>query len=149
VRALVRLCQFDLARVSTGGTSGGGLDVRRKLPPLNRRQVLRLTPALRQAHDRWQEGQLADSEADRIPHRARQLALSLVELGEDPSNVEAQLLRWRFHPALASAATTWAWERHHRAAAAAEAAAAEADTRPSATGRIDLVARAGELHHQV
>jgi hypothetical protein len=153
VRALVRLCQFDLARVSSGDATGpGGLDVRRKLPPLNRRQVLRLSPALRQAHDRWQESQLADGEADRIPHRARQLALSLIELGEDAANVEGQLLHWRFHPALASAATTWAWERHRTAAAAAAALAPTTDSPesgPSASGRIDLVARASELHHQV
>src|SRR5438034_10113701 len=49
VRALARLCQFDLAQASHGGT----LAVRRKVPPLNRRQVMRLTDALQAAHERW------------------------------------------------------------------------------------------------
>jgi hypothetical protein len=44
--------------------------------------------------------------------RARQLALSLVELGEDGAGTERQLHRWRFHPALASEATAWALDRH-------------------------------------
>ena len=55
VRALARLCQFDLAQASHGGT----LAVRRKVPPLNRRQVMRLTDALQAAHERWQQQQLA------------------------------------------------------------------------------------------
>jgi hypothetical protein len=49
--------------------------------------------------------------ADDMRDRARQLALSLVELGEDGAGTERQLHRWRFHPALASEATAWALDR--------------------------------------
>jgi hypothetical protein len=50
------------------------------------------------------------------------LALSLLELGEDLEEAERQLLRWRYHPALAREAVVWAAEAH-RSAEAAEAAA--------------------------
>ena len=115
VRALLRLSQFDLARPATDGA----LEVRRKIPPINRRQLLRLPPDLRQAHDEWQRSPRAATtpEPEQLHHRARQLALSLIELGEERGAVERQLLHWRFHPALAGAATAWAWERHRRAAA--------------------------------
>jgi hypothetical protein len=54
LRALTRTIQFELAE-PRGDTL---LAVRRKVPPLNRRQVLRLSPALQEAHARWQERQL-------------------------------------------------------------------------------------------
>ena len=53
--------------------------------------------------------------------RARRLALSLLELGEDVEATERQLHRWRFHPIAAREATAWAWRRHSEAKAAAEA----------------------------
>jgi hypothetical protein len=46
-----------------------------------------------------------------LQDRARHLALSLLELGEDGPATERQLNRWRFHPAMASEATTWALDR--------------------------------------
>ena len=57
--------------------------------------------------------------AEALSKRARRLALSLVELGEDVEATERQLLRWRFHPTLAREATRWAWEHHATALAAA------------------------------
>jgi 3-oxoadipate enol-lactonase len=39
--------------------------------------------------------------AEAARRRSRQLALSLLELGEGPDEVERQLMRWRYHPALA------------------------------------------------
>jgi hypothetical protein len=54
-RALGRLVQFDLARWHP---ADGALEVRRNVPPLNRRQVLHLTENLRASHDRWQAEQL-------------------------------------------------------------------------------------------
>jgi hypothetical protein len=93
------------------------LSVRRRLPPLARRQVERLSPALQQAHERWQQAQLSDPPAESQRRRGRQLALSLVELGEDAEATERQLLRWRYHPALAREAATWAWRQHQTATA--------------------------------
>ncbi|MHB8671823.1 MAG: hypothetical protein ACYDAD_14895 [Acidimicrobiales bacterium] len=122
MRALLRSCQFHLARVvvspaaeGTGdGVDGVTMAFRRKLPPLNRRQVARLGPSLRDAHARWQQDQLAVPAAEVLRRRARRLALSVLELGEDLEGTERQLLRWRFHPALAQEASAWAWERHQR-----------------------------------
>ena len=87
----------------------------RKLPPLSRRQAARLSPQLQAAHERWQAEQLdlPPGEADR--RRSRQLALSLLELGEEVEEVERQLLRWRYHPAMARESATWALDRHQHA----------------------------------
>ena len=42
-----------------------------------------------------------------------------VELGESCEDVERQLVRWRYHPALASEAAHWAAEQHRQVVAAA------------------------------
>lgn len=106
-RTLARCCQFGVTRFLAPTT----LQVRRKLPPLTRRQVARLPESLRDDHAQWVDRPPAAA-ADDMRDRARQLALSLVELGEDGAGTERQLHRWRFHPALASEATAWAIERH-------------------------------------
>ncbi|CAN5518216.1 hypothetical protein BH20ACT2_BH20ACT2_25480 [soil metagenome] len=122
MRALSRSCQFGLAQ-SLGG--GDGLAVRRKVPPLNRHQVERLPAELRTAHQAWQDDALREPSVEHLRRRARHLALSLLELGEDLETTERQLHRWKFHPALAREASAWAWRRHTEALAAAEAAVAE------------------------
>ena len=114
LRAVTRTIQFELARPEEDGV----LAIRRKVPPLNRRQLLRLPPALQSAHTRWQEQQLHVPTAEELRRRGRLLALSLVELGEDLEATERQLLRWRYHPALARDAALWAWQRHRAALAA-------------------------------
>jgi hypothetical protein len=113
MRALGRVCQFDLGQLQDEGT----LAVRRKLPPLNRRQVERLPDMLRAAHTRWQEEQLRIPAVEGLRRRCRRLALSLVELGEDFEGIERQLHRWKFHPALAHESAAWAWRRHQESAA--------------------------------
>jgi hypothetical protein len=118
LRTVNRMIQFELARVLDAGA--GELAVRRRLPPLSRRQTARLSPALQAAHDRWQAEQLQEPPAEAQRRRGRQLALSLLELGEDMEAAERQLLRWRYHPALAREAVSWAVAAH-RSAAAAEA----------------------------
>ena len=75
------MIQFELAQVLSPGA--GELAVRRRLPPLSRRQTARLSPALQAAHERWQAEQLKEPPAEAQRRRARQLALSLLELGED------------------------------------------------------------------
>jgi hypothetical protein len=117
VRALGRCCQFGLAQLHDRST----LAVRRKLPPLNRRQVERLPEALQAAHAKWQDDQL-HSPGDQLRRRARRLALSLLELGEDLESTERQLGRWKFHPSVSREASAWAWDRHRRALAAAQSA---------------------------
>ena len=116
VRALTRCCQFDLARP---GEEEGSLAVRRRLPPLNRRQLMRLPPELQAAHQQWQDEQLRTPAAESLRRRVRRLALSLLELGEDLEATERQLLRWKFHPELCREAAGWAWARHRQAMAEA------------------------------
>ena len=115
LRTVNRMIQFELARVR----GPDQLEVRRRLPPLSRRHTVRLSPALQEAHDRWQAEQLLDPPEEGQRRRARHLALSLLELGEDPESVERQLARWRYHPALVKDAAAWATERHRSALAAA------------------------------
>ncbi|MBV8297639.1 MAG: hypothetical protein JO085_12435 [Acidimicrobiia bacterium] len=119
MRALGRVCQFELGSLESEDT----LAVRRKLPPLNRRQVSRLPDLLRQAHERWQEEQLRIPTVEGLRQRCRRLALSLVELGDDLEATERQLHRWKFHPAMAHEAAGWAWRRHREACAAVGATA--------------------------
>ena len=111
MRALSRCCQFDVAEARADGT----LAVRRKLPPLNRRQIVRLPPELAAAHQAWQESELQTPAHEQQRRRARRLALSLVELGEETEAAEQQLARWKFHPTLCREAAAWAAERHHQA----------------------------------
>jgi hypothetical protein len=111
MRALARVCQFELGQLEDEAT----LAVRRKIPPLNRRQVARLPEPLRDAHQQWQDEQLRTPPIEAVRRRCRRLALSLLELGEDLEGTERQLHRWRFHPALAHESAAWAWKRHQEA----------------------------------
>ncbi len=121
MRSIDRCCQFGAAQQLGDAT----LEVRRKLPPLTRSQVQRLPDALQREHKQWQEEQLPPNDVTQLRQRARRLALSLLELGEDVEAAERQLHRWRFHPALAREATEWAFDRHRNAAAAAAAQSAD------------------------
>lgn len=115
LRTVNRMIQFELAKV----VGPDQVSVRRRLPPLSRRHTVRLSPALQEDHARWQADQLSDPPEESQRRRARQLALSLLELGEDPESVERQLTRWRYHPAAVKDAAAWAMERHRTALAAA------------------------------
>ncbi len=117
LRTVNRMIQFELAQVAASDE----LLVRRRLPPLSRRQTVRLSEALQEAHERWMADQLKVPPAEAQSRRCKQLALSLLELGEDPEQAERQLLRWRYHPALAREAAAWAAELHRSAPAEAEA----------------------------
>jgi hypothetical protein len=69
--------------------------------------VERLPDGLRAEHERWQ-ARSANEEAEALRRRARALAASLLDLGEDVEAAERQLHRWRFHPAIAHDAIRWA-----------------------------------------
>lgn len=116
MRALARSCQFGLAHPVDTQT----LAVRRRLPPLSRRQVERLPDSLRDEHAGWHDRAVPATSVTDLRTRAKRLALTLVDLGEDFDATERQLHRWRFHPAMAHEATAWAWE--HRQAAARQVA---------------------------
>jgi hypothetical protein len=114
MRALGRCCQFQLAQPEDDGV----LAFRRRMPPLNRRQLVRLPESLQHEHDAWNDQQRTEPEIDKLRRRSRRLALSLLELGEDPEATERQLLRWRFHPALCHESTRWAQEQRREASVA-------------------------------
>ncbi len=115
MRALSRLVQFDLAQLQ-----GEALAVRRRVPPLNRRQVTRLPGSLQAQHQKLLDANLRTPAAEQMRRRGRQLALSLLELGEDRESVERQLVDWRYHPMVATESAAWAWDRHRQAVAAAQ-----------------------------
>ncbi|MEZ5243809.1 MAG: hypothetical protein R2707_01835 [Acidimicrobiales bacterium] len=107
-RSIARACRFDAARA----VGEGQLDVRRRLPPLNRGQLARLPPLLQRRHQAFLEAHDAGDHAA-IERRARRLALGLVQCGDGLDDAELQLGQWRFHPAIAAAAVRWAWTQHH------------------------------------
>jgi hypothetical protein len=107
LRAVNRLVQFNLAQLS----GPDELTVRQKVPPLTRTQVRRLSPALQARHAAWQDDELRSSPDEQRLRRARLLALSLLELGEDYGGAERQLLRWHYPALVAREAVTWAGSR--------------------------------------
>jgi hypothetical protein len=119
LRSVQRCCRFGASELVDATT----LRVRRKLPPLTRAQVERLPEHLRASHEQWTSRAAPGSTvaAEHLRQRARRLALSLLELGEDGEATERQLHRWHIHPAMAHDATAWAVARHRAAKHAAEA----------------------------
>ena len=107
MRTVERVCRFGAAQWRTTET----LAVRRNLAPLNRGQIMRLSPALQAQHLRWVDQPEPRQEVLHMKERARGLALSLLDLGEDLATVERQLHRWKFHPAVAYEAVRWACDQ--------------------------------------
>ena len=105
MRSIQRAEQFGMAAT----TAPGRLAVRRRLPDLSRRQVEQLPPALQARHAELSARcrPLAESTVA----RARRLALSLLQLGEEPSSSELQLCSWGFEPEVATEAVLWAVRR--------------------------------------
>ncbi len=95
-RALQRLCTFELAR-SHGPDA---LAVRTTVPPLPLRHLSRLPGSLQASHRRWLAEQRLP-EAEQMRRRARRLAEGLAHSGADRLDIERQLARWHFHPAVA------------------------------------------------
>jgi hypothetical protein len=107
LRTFERCCRFGAARMH-GPTS---LMVRRRLAPLTRTQTERLPQSLQARHDTWLRQPRTSPSFDQMQTRARSLALSMIQLGEDNITIERQLHRWRFHPAVAHDAVRWALAR--------------------------------------
>jgi hypothetical protein len=95
-RALQRLRTFELARPH--GPSA--LAVRTRIPPLPLRHVRRLPDPLQASHRRWlAEQRLSEPEQMRL--RAHRLAAGLASGGRGQTDIEEQLGKWQFHPAVA------------------------------------------------
>ncbi|MHB8243850.1 MAG: hypothetical protein ACYDGN_00660 [Acidimicrobiales bacterium] len=113
-RTLKRCVDFQMAE-----WRGGALAVRRRLPPLARRHLRRLPETLQSEHDMVLEAAGATVPlSQRLRTHGRRLALSLVEFGDDQAGTEAQLVRWGFHPAMASECAAFANLEHARREAA-------------------------------
>lgn len=106
-RSIERCCRFGAAQLLHERT----LRVRRKLPPLTRLQLARLPDAQQEVHRAWVDPPATALPLDQLRERARGLALSLLQLGEDPQTTERQLHAWGVHPAVAHEALGWAVER--------------------------------------
>jgi hypothetical protein len=126
MRSLARLVQFELAQMEDDRT----LAVRRRVPPLTRRQVMRLPELLQSAHLQWQEQQLRTPPVEQLRRRSRQLALTYLETGLEIEETERQLLRLSYHPAMAHESTRWAVERHQEALAASLRPAGHTEAQP-------------------
>jgi hypothetical protein len=113
------------------------LAVRHRVPPLTRRQLVRLPDGLQASHQRWQERESPASPVVAMKERARALALSLLELGETLEATEAQLHRWRFHPAVAHDALRWA---HNTYAQRCAETAGHPSAQPVPPGRLGVTA---------
>jgi len=110
-RALQRLRTFELARPH----GPGALAVRTRIPPLPLRHVSRLPSPLQASHRRWlAEQRLSEPEQMRL--RAHRLAAGLASGGSGQTEIEEQLAKWQFHPAVAFRAAEEAVRRHRRAA---------------------------------
>ena len=138
VRSLIRLTQFDLALDSAPGV----VAVRRHLPPVNRRHVRRLPQALQAQHAEWVQSQLEEPAFDVARRRARRVAFTLLEQGDDPDRVERALHSVGFHPSVCREAARWALDRHQEALEAALGAGAHHARNATGSG---LPAAAGAL----
>ena len=135
LRTVDRACRFGASRMI--GTTG--LAVRRRLAPLTRAQVERLPASLQREHTDAVRRPRTDQTFDNLRTRARSLALSMLELGEDDPSIERQLHRWRFHPAMASDALRWAHGTHN--GGSGTVAPAGTGTPPAPSRRITHVDR--------
>ncbi len=114
-RTLNRCVDFDMAQQR----GEANLAVRRKLPPLSRRHLVRLPETLQASHEDYLQTARQLPDVERLRRQGRQLAASLAQMGEDREATELQLMRWGFHPALASECAEYAFESDAEASAQA------------------------------
>jgi len=117
IRSFDRLVTFDLATSPQPRVYA----VRRSVPPLNRRHLHRLPLSLQREHDEWVTDQLTTSALEHARQRARRLAFTLFEQGDDLDHVERTLLGVGFHPTVCRESAQWAYDRHSAAFAALDA----------------------------
>ena len=138
LRTVARALDFNAVRICAPGILG----VRRYLPGLSARHLARLPETLRREHSELVNGSGASAESMR--RRAQQLALSLLEIGEDSGATERQLVAWRFPSSTAKEGVAWA-ERELRTAR--HRASSHHQNRMVVDGhRSDLAIRAAAAH---
>ncbi len=121
-RALQRLRTFELARPH----GPGAFAVRTRIPPLPLRHVTHLPGPLQASHRRWlAEQRLSETEQMRL--RAHRLAAGLASGGRGQTEIEEQLGKWQFHPAVAFRAAEEAVRRRRKAGPRPDGAARRTD----------------------
>jgi len=105
-RTIARCISFRAAR-----PADEALGVRRQLPPLTQRQLVRLSEHTQLDHERWTEQSRRPATGPIPLDRARSLAATLISLGEPAHAVRASLQRWRLPRPMAAAVTDWACEQ--------------------------------------
>jgi len=108
-RTLGRLAQFRLVHLDAEDV----VLARRRFPGLSRTQVSKLPASLREAHETYRAAELRTPALPALRERSRTLALTLLQVGETPEQVDAHLRKLRFHPSLARESTVWAIAHHH------------------------------------
>jgi hypothetical protein len=106
-RTMHRLVQFKLLHREIDDV----VLVKRRLPTLTRNQIERLPDSVRVAHDEWTTAVVTTPALPVVRERARSLALSLLELGESPTDVWEHLEHLRFEASLRAEAVAWATAR--------------------------------------
>lgn len=106
-RSLARLEQFDLAVSEPEAI----VRVRRNLPPVNRRHVRRLPVELQARHAEWVTSTVQLGPLDLAKRRARRVAITLLEQGDEIDRVERALGSVGFHPSVCREAAQWASDR--------------------------------------
>lgn len=99
-RALQRCQLFGMSQAMPGG----GLAVRRKVPPVAARHLSRMPAQLQAMHTQWQVRECALTDLE----RGCAIAVAMVAAGDDPELVERQLLAVGVPPAAAVEAATLA-----------------------------------------
>jgi hypothetical protein len=97
LRSLQRCMMFGVAQPIVGG-----LAVRRRVPRVAARHLMRMPPHLRAAHDDWRRSGAVISTND--VDRGRILAAAMVAVGDDADVIERQLLALGVSPLVAVAA---------------------------------------------
>jgi hypothetical protein len=100
-KTITRCIHFDVAQ-----PRGESIAFRRHLPPLNARQLERLPAELRSLHGSTATHHIVN-ELHHARVRARQMALSLANLGEEESAIRTQLGTWKFSSELIDEALEW------------------------------------------
>jgi hypothetical protein len=93
-KALNRCIMFGVAQLC-----GRGIAVRRTVPPLARRQLLKLPPHLQEAHAEWMRR--GEPQSQRML-RAQEIADAMIRAGDEPHQLERQLLSVGIPPREAS-----------------------------------------------
>lgn len=99
LRAMHRCVLFGVAQ-----PYDGGLAVRRRLPPVAGRHLLRMPPSLRETHADWVRQRQTDVAAAQ-DERARIFVAAMTALGDEPEVIERQLLALGFAPILVTELT--------------------------------------------